>query len=764
MPESEKKSKPLYKRAPRGCAGVFFAFAVVCAATWGACLGYFVQLLEGAKTQLSVLDDFRPKVGSKFFDKDGELLGEYAVDYRQLVSLNEIPLFVQKAFVASEDHVFYEHRGVRPTAIASAMYFMLRTGRTRGGSTITQQIVRNLEGQLVGREQTIERKLKEMLIALQLEREYTKDEILELYLNQIFLGGSASGVEAASRQYFGKHCWDLTISEAALLAQVTPAPLYYRPDKHPEIAQKRRDYVLERMLENHFITQEEYNTAIQEKVGDCIISSEERLSMMAAGRGFWGPNTFLAPYFVDEVRKRIMNMGPQGGSVSKQSLLEGGLEIYTTLDLDLQLWAEKVLNDALEEFDKKKLDALKKAGQESEFTPVSGALVCLDNRPGREGFVRALVGGRDWEKQKYNTATQARRQPGSSVKPYVWAAAIADGMTPSTTELDTPFVRKDAAGNVWAPKNFDGEFKGPVTLRSALEQSRNVVSIRLVEKLRMPFVRSFMYDAGIRESEIPDYVGLTIALGTPNITILEQCTAYSTFAKNGAYTPPMFVTEIRDRDGLLWKQFEVHKEPAAIPPNVAYVVSYMMQGVAKWGTGARTAPLGDRPRAGKTGTTNDSKDAWFCGFTQEYTTVVWIGYRDARSLGKGTNYTGGRLACPVWTTFMLKAEEGLPVRDFEVPPGVVFYNVDKHSGLAGGNFREAFIEGTEPPAEPPVLQDEESMENLLDVNMLQQLSSSEPTAPATEPPTSTVSSPLVAPPAPAAPATPPSSDLLAPFE
>lgn len=705
--------KPLYKRSPRGCFGIFFVFLLVAAAIWGACLGYFVQLLEEAQAQLVVLEDFRPRTGSKFYDFNGQLLGEYAVDYRQVVSLPQIPLHVQKAVLAGEDHVFYEHRGVRPLAIVSAAIDTLR-GNLRGGSTITMQIVRNIdEDKLVGKERTVKRKLREILIALQLEREYTKDEILELYLNQVYLGGSARGVEAAARQYFGKHCEDLSLSEAALVAQALPSPQVFRPDRHPERAERRRGQILRQMLDNGFITQEEMAAALAEPVR--TISAEDRLAMLAKGEGFWGPNRFLAPYFVEEARRRAMDSGPGGGGISKDDLLYGGLEIYTTLDYELQRAAEEVLFKALGEFDEKKSQQLERQGREEEFVPVSGALVCIDNRPGYEGFVRALVGGRDWEQEQYNTVTQAKRQPGSSVKPFVWAAALADKMTPSTIIVDEPFVRRDAAGNIWAPGNFDGKFTGPITLRRALEQSRNIISIKLVEKLTMPYVRSFMVDAGIRETPIRDVVGLTIALGTPEITVLEQCTAYSTFAKNGAYAEPLFLKEIRSPDGFVWKEYNPVIEPEAIPANVAYVVTYLMEGVARWGTGARTRPLGDRPRAGKTGTTNDSVDVWFCGFTKQYTTVVWMGYRGGRrSLGRGVNYTGGRLACPIWTDFMLRAHEGLPEEEFEPPPGVEFYQVEKASGLKGGSFREAFIVGTQPPTAPPIIPDESTLEPILD--------------------------------------------------
>ncbi len=719
------ENSPIRKRTPRGCAGIFFVFVVICAAGWGTALGFFVSLLEDAQNEIEVIESFRPKVGSKFYADPatgGELLGEYTIDYRQLLQLHEIPLYVQKAFLAGEDHTFFEHWGVRPDAMIKAALRTMRTGQLHGGSTITQQTVRNLEDKLVGREQTMQRKLREMLISLQIEREYTKDEILELYLNQIFLGGSAYGVEAAARQYFGKRCDELTLGEAAILAGIAPAPNSYRPDLYPRNAYIQRNRVLNQMLDNGFISQAEFEEARAESIQDSIITPEERLTLMAEGRGYWGPNRFQAEYFVEEARQRIMGSAPGSQQlVTRQELLEGGLEIYTTIDMNLQRAAEEVLLTALDEFDERKLESLRASGRENEFVPVSGALVTLDNRPGYEGYVRALVGGRDWSTQKFNTVTQAKRQPGSSVKPYVWTAAIAQGMTPAQLELDEPFVRIDPGSRrPWAPKNFDGRFMGPVTLRTALERSQNVISVKLVERLGLPLVKSYMQRAGIRQTEIPDHIHLSLALGAAETTILEQAIAYSTYAKNGTYAKPIFVKEIRTPDGFVSWENRIELEPNAIPANVAYVMTNLMQGVTQYGTGARTADF-DRPRAGKTGTTNDHRDAWFCGYTPQYTTVVWIGYKDNRSLGRGLDYTGGRLASPIWTEFMIRAHENLPVEDFEVPDGVEFFNINKETGLANGSFREAFIEGTRPPRSMRVFPDADRLEELMEEELMDRL-------------------------------------------
>jgi len=693
----------------RGCGGLFFALMLLFGAGWGAALGAFVWILEDTKSSIQALESFRPKVGSKVYSSDGELLGEFSVEQRQLVNLSEIPLYVQKAFLATEDDTFYEHKGVRLDAIVSAVVSSLMTGqRMRGGSTITQQVVRNVEPLEVGQERTLKRKVREALIALQVERDFTKDEILELYLNQVFLGVSAFGVEAASQQYFGKRCRELTLGEAALLAGLPRSPNRNEPFHFPENARQRRNIVLQQMLDNEFITQQEYDAAIKESVADSVITPEERQQLAAQGKGgrgvpggaapYWAPNKFKAPYFVEEVRQYVLNQ------TDKTKVFQEGLEIHTTLDWRLQQAAEEVLFKALDEFDAGKREALKREGHEEEFVPVTGALVCIDNRPRCKGYIRAMVGGRDFDKEKYNTATQARRQPGSSIKPFVWATAISNGMTPSNIIVDEPYVRVDPWGHVWTPKNFSGDHKGPITLRNALAQSINIVSVKLVERFGMPQVRSLLERAGIR-TPIDNAVGLTIALGSPEVTVLDHCVAYSCFANGGIRYDPVMITEIKNRDGITMSSMT---KPAAreeaMRAGVAYVLTYLMEGVCHFGTGANTQAKWEkaepgRPRAGKTGTSNESRNCWFCGFTTDFTCVVWMGYRDNRPLGRGKDFTGGRLANPVWTDFMIAAEEGLPVQDFDVPDGVAFFQVDRNTGVEGGKFREAFITGTMPPTE-----------------------------------------------------------------
>ncbi len=676
-----------------GCLGIFVVFILIVGAVWGISLAYFMWLINDTRHNVTqALADFRPKVGSRVYSSDGQVIGEFSIEERQLVRLSDIPLHVQKAFIATEDALFYEHRGVRPDAILNSVLYMVQTGNTRGGSTITQQVVRNVEDLEVGLERTYKRKLREALVAMQVERDFTKDEILELYLNQTFLGISAYGVEAASFQYFGKSCKDLTLGEAATLAGTCRWPNTNNPINNPKNALSRRNTVLQQMLENGFISQQEHDAAVQEDMMASIVTrkSEKPEEMDYSLRG-----RFRAPYFVEEVRRFILS------KYESQQVFEDGLEIYTTIDMRLQEIAERVLLKALEDFDKRHSKSRSRLDKEGNQMPVSGALVCIDNRPAYRGQVRAMVGGRDFLKEKYNTVTQARRQPGSSIKPFIWAAGVASGMTPSTIVVDAPFSRRTPAGVWWTPKNFGGNFSGAVPIRYALELSINIVSVKIANQVGTSLVRSYLQRCGIPT----DVEGLTIALGSGEVTPLTHCVAYTVFPNEGMRYDAALITDIRDADGIQRYNYHDYTRPEqAMDPKVAYVTLSMLQGVCKPGsyhpTGWRAHVL-ERPVGGKTGTTNESRDAWFCGFSADYTCAVWVGYRDNRTLGSGGDYTGGRLACPIWVDFMREAHEGLPAKDFEVPPGIEFFNINRRTGTRGGDYREAYIAGTAPPAYKP---------------------------------------------------------------
>lgn len=702
---------------PRGCGGLFFLITIGLAAFWGAGLGVFIYMLQDAEKSVATLDEFRPKTGSRVYSEDGVRLGEFARETRQVVSLNQIPLHVQKAFIATEDHTFYEHRGVRPIAYISVVLDFLRTNHLRGASTITQQMVRNVEATGISKEATLDRKLREMLVALQLERRFTKDEILEMYLNQIFLGISANGVQSAAQQYFLKNISDVTLGEAAMLAGLTRSPNNNEPFRNPDNARKRRDIVLAQMFEHGFITAAERDAAVAESLDESVITPAERAAMPVERQAAWAPNRFAAPYFSEEVRQFISKPpAPVVLDVTQDDLFEGGLEIYTTIDMRLQKAAEEVLYAALAEFDAKKKERLEKAGQGKEFVPINGALICLDNRPGYEGFVRAMVGGRDFNTKKFNMATQALRQPGSGVKPFVWLAALDNGLTPSSIVVDEPFSMVDGGGNLWTPANFDKEFQGSIPIRKSLELSVNIVSIKLVQRLGMPLVRSYLREAGFRQP-IGDDAGLTLGLGTKETIVLDQATCYQTLALGGVRVSPVLVTQVKDRDGVVRHDYrDFQTKTRVFPEDVTYQITHLLQGVCEpihpgdgnyAPTGRRTERLG-RPRAGKTGTTNDARTIWFNGYTPQFTTIIMIGYDDNRSIGSGLDTTGGAMASPIWTDFMIRAHEGLPVLDFKVPAGVEFYNIFRGTGLLGGTYKEAYIRGTRPPTNIPIFSSPET--------------------------------------------------------
>ncbi|HNZ48580.1 MAG TPA: PBP1A family penicillin-binding protein [Candidatus Hydrogenedentes bacterium] len=674
--------------------GIFIALLLVVGAAWGAGLALFSWIIGDAQHDVSeALANFRPKVGTKVYSYDGQIIGEFSIEERSLVRLSDIPLHTQKAVLATEDSLFFEHKGVRPDAIISSILYGLQRGTSpRGGSTITQQVVRNVEDLKVGQERTYQRKLREALTALQIERNFTKDEILELYLNQIFLGGSAHGIEAASMQYFGKSCSFLTIAESATLAGLIRSPNRNSPFKNPDNALQRRNVVLKQMFENKFISKEEYDQAMQENLLASLVQptvNRESIDYSVQGN-------YRAPYFVEEIRNFVLQR------YEKQEVFEEGFEIYTTIDMRIQSIAEETLLSALDEFDRKMNKG--RSPEDENYTAVSGALVCLDNRAPYRGQVRAMVGGRDFVREKFNTVTQAKRPPGSSIKPFIWAAAIASGMTPSTIIVDEPFVRRAPNGKIWAPKNFGGGFSGPVPLRYALERSINIVSIKLVERIGLPLIQSYLERCGIPT----DVQNLTVGLGSGGVSPLSHAVAYSVFANGGMRYDPVLVTEIFDRDGMQRYNYrDFSRAEQALDPKVAYVSLSMLEGVCKpaadygyYPTAWRAHVL-NRPCGGKTGTTNDSRDAWFCGFTPEFTAVVWVGYRDNRSLGHGADYTGGRLACPIWVSFMEQVHEGLGVEDFKVPPGIEFFDIDRKSGTRGGKYKEAYVQGTAPPLYTP---------------------------------------------------------------
>ena len=580
------------------------------------------------------LNEFKPSQATRVFDINGDLISQLWLEQRTLVPLEKIPLTLQNAVIAIEDERFYRHIGVDPVGIARAFVNnVLHKSRLQGASTITQQLARNL---FLTHEQTITRKVREALLALQIERNYTKPQILEMYLNEIYFGEGSYGAESASRTYFGKHVEELTLPECAMLASFPKAPNDYDPYKHPLAALSRRNLVLNTMADKSFITLQEATEAKNTPIELKKIEVQN------------------APYFVEYVRQQLESR------YGSNAVYKGGLSVYTTLDFKLQEAAQKTLAKGLENAEilarKNRLTNIPVTQQ------IQGALLAIDPHT---GAIRAMIGGVDFRKSVFNRAIQAHRQPGSSFKPIIYAAAIENGYTMADVFLDSPVVYPDpSTGKPWRPVNFSTKFRGPTTLHTALMYSINVVTIKLLEKLGIQPVVSMARRLGITTKIAPN---LSLGLGTSEVTLLEMVQAFSVFANQGVRVEPFGILSVKDSSGhVLENNTPVVQE--VLDPHVAYIMVNTMKDVIDHGTGRIIRRLGfTYPAAGKTGTTNDNVDAWFIGYVPDLACGVWVGYDERQSLGK--KQTGGETAAPIWAEFMKSATAGKPPKDFEPPKG-----------------------------------------------------------------------------------------------
>jgi penicillin-binding protein 1A len=539
-----------------------------------------------------------------------------------------------------------------------AFYKNIEAGRiVQGGSTITQQVAKSL---YLSSERSYMRKIKEAILAYKIDKYLSKDEIMNLYLNHIYLGHGTYGIEAASQGYFGKSARHLNLAEASLLAGLPKAPSSYSPFFHLDKARQRQAYVLERMVEDEYITAAEKERALAAPITLKSIRPKEK----------------IAPYFVENIRKYIMEK--YGGDV----LYKEGLEVYTTLNIEMQKAARDAVEKGLLELEDR---------EKYEKGLVQGALLCMEVKT---GAITAMVGGRDFKKSEFNRATQSRRQPGSAFKPFIYTAAFDKGMTPSTRILDAPIVYEDRSSpdGFWKPKNFDGKFNGPTTLRNALVQSRNIITIKILQEIGVDYAAAYATNMGITS---PLSRNLSLALGTSGVTLQEMVRGYGVLANQGKRVVPFFIKKIVDRTGHIFEDAQVNSEEV-IDPRIAFMTSYVMQDVVESGTGRRVKSIG-RPVAGKTGTTDDTRDAWFIGFTPSLVAGVWVGFDQETSLGR--EEVGGRAAAPIWLYFMEKALQSRPREVFPVPDGIVFIKVDPHTGIPATRSTqdaifESFLEGT----------------------------------------------------------------------
>ncbi|MFP4269228.1 MAG: penicillin-binding protein 1A [Alphaproteobacteria bacterium] len=756
-------------------AGFGMAVAGVVVGIVGVWIGlqhYGAELPDHAQ-----LADYEPPIATRIYAADGRFLAEYARENRVFVPIEAIPARVQNAFIAAEDQHFRRHIGVDPLGIVAAAIDNVERWRNdrrpRGASTITQQVAKNF---LLTNELSLERKIKEAILAMRLERTFSKDHILELYMNEIYLGAQTYGVAAAALEYFGKGLDELTLAEAAFLAGLPRAPSLYDPEDNPDGARERRRYVLDRMLADGYITAEAHAEA----------AAAPLVSETGPGR-----DVAQGPYFADEVRRRLERR------YGKQDLFEAGFVVRTTLDGELQQITDEALRNGLHAYDRRRgftgpiasvppnddwVEALRQvdkpaslggswsyavvlelAGADAvigladggtgrllgedlgwarpvradgsrgpapsaagdilapgdvvlvrevepdrfglrQIPEVEGAAVALDPNTGR---VLALSGGFSFGHSEFNRATQALRQPGSAFKPFVYLAALEYGYTPQTAVDDAPVSIAQGPGlPVWEPRNYGGDFLGPSALRTGLEKSRNLMTVRLAQAMGMENVIEVAERFGIERGLLPVP---SAALGSNEVTLLDLTAAYGAFANGGKEITPHVIARIQDRQGGTIAKADTRTcadcsraaadggPPPPLPddrdeladPRHTYQIVSMLQGVIQRGTGQRANALG-RPLAGKTGTTNDAKDTWFIGFGPDLVVGVYVGFDRPRSLGDRA--TGSSVALPIWLDVMAPALEDEPIRPFRVPRGLKLVSLEHD----GGRILEPFVAGTEP--------------------------------------------------------------------
>lgn len=588
------------------------------------------------------LENYQPAQTTLIYDHRGEVVERVFSENRVVVPLNRLPELLPAAFIAAEDARFYEHGGVDGWSIVRALVHNLRAGeRRQGGSTITQQVARAL---LLSREKTYSRKIREAILAYRIDRRLSKDEILHIYLNHIFLGSGAYGVEAAAWTYFAKPAAELNLAEISLLAGLPQAPSRYTPFRHYTLAKRRQAYVLNRMAEEGYITPTAARRAYIEPL-------------------LWAPSQVPAPengYFLQQVKNQVEQR------YGRQALFEGGLHIYTSLDQELQQKAAAAVTQGIQAWERRQ-----RRGADRDEERPQAALLAMESNT---GLVRAVSGGTDFNESQFNRAIQARRQPGSAFKPIIFAAALERGMTPADILEDEPLrLRGAGPGRTWEPKNFDNRFLGPTTLRDGLVYSRNILAVKILQETGIRPVIDLARRLGI-SSPLSD--NLSLALGSSELSMLELTTAYAALANGGIRRQPIFIKSIRDARGNLLEQARPENS-RALDPRTAYQVTRLLEGVIKEGTGRGINSIGI-PAAGKTGTTDRYMDAWFVGYTPELVTGVWVGFDRMVSLGR--NETGGRAAAPIWLDFMEAAKPRLAGREFTRPEGVVLLPVNHSAG------------------------------------------------------------------------------------
>jgi penicillin-binding protein 1A len=624
------------------------------------------------------LEMIEPALKTRILAADSTIIKEFYIQNRILLPLEKIPLELQRAFLAIEDRRFYKHFGIDFVRLAAVAWKDLRHwNRREGASTITQQLSRDL---FLTKEQTFPRKIKEALLALRIEQTYSKDEILELYLNQIYFGAGTYGIEAASRKFFGRSVGDLDLHQMALLAGLNKNPDGYNPFIHPDRAMKRRNVVLGAMFDFGIIDEAELDT-LKSRELDVDQQESER-------DGF-------AAYFTEYIRQEL------AAKFGSQAIYREGYTVYTTLDPYLQRIAEDSLESYIRQIEREEKyentraayrDSIE-AGAETKPDYLQSSAIAVDPR---NGHIKILVGGRSFEESEYNRAIQSLRQPGSAFKLFIYVAALENGYGPSDMLLDTPLVVELPHGEVYKPRNFTEKFHGAVSLRYALNESINVPAIKLLQKIGAPSVIGVARRMGIK-SPLRPY--LSLALGAQEVTLLELTSAFGVLATGGVRAEPIAILKIVDRNGNTVEEYREYSEEV-LSPEISYIITDMLKTVVDEGTGKTVRMMGlNIPCAGKTGTTDYYTDGWFIGFTPELAVGVWTGFDEKVPIGR--NRTGARVALPIWVNIMWAAYQRRPGPEFPRPESITEAMICEESGLLATPYcekvrREIFIEGMEP--------------------------------------------------------------------
>lgn len=775
--------------------GFMFASGVIMFVAGSAIAGYFLWQVSRDLPNYDVLARYEPPVMSRIHANNGNLIAEYARERRIYVPINTIPKVILQAFLSAEDSNFFEHGGLDFKGIIRAFYnHFVKKQRLTGASTITQQVAKNF---LLTNERSFKRKLREAILAIRIERAYSKEKILELYLNEIYLGLSSYGIAAAALNYYGKELGEITVSEAAYFAALPKAPNNYHPFKRTKAAVTRRNWVIGQMVKNGFITSE--------------VAEEAKAKPLHVNPRPFGAHIFAAEYFAEEVRRTLIGM------YGEKKLYGGGLSVRTTLDPEMQRMARKALVDGLVRYDHrhgwrgalgqidisgdwglelskqkmlndiqpwamavvlevdkktailgfrpkrgkdgkisdertqgvltakrakwafsrkaKNLPALLSPGDVIYVAPadkpgengetiwrlmqvpaVGGAIVAMEPHTGR---VLALMGGFSFAASQFDRAVQAKRQPGSAFKPIVYAAALDNGYTPASIVLDAPIAIEQGGGqDLWKPQNYGKKFYGPSTLRLGLEKSRNLMTVRLAQDMGMPLIAEYARRFGVYDNLLPV---LSMSLGAGETTLLRLTNAYSMLVNGGRQVHATLIDRIQDRYGrTIWRhdkrtcsacsadEYTGQDEPKLedtrkqiVDPHTAYQTVSMLEGVVKRGTGRRIyKALPNLPLAGKTGTTNDEKDAWFVGFGPDLAVGVFVGFDNPKRMGKGE--TGGGVAAPIFRDFMKMAYAGKRAVPFRIPPGIKLVRINRKTGLrARAGERDTILEAFKPDTDPP---------------------------------------------------------------